>query len=342
MADDATRETSLVTKRSIQEFWMDFLLEEEFSATPEFCCEFLKECASELQFVCVGRVAHSVSHTDGEVDLVVILVVKRADGVSAKIALLVEDKITAGFQPDQARRYELFGEHGKTTGAWESYCTVLVAPHAYINLGHGFQRSIPYEVISTWVCPSDPMRRAFKQRRIAEAIAKKNATGVQKVDPVVTAFRAEYFKNLQDFNKTHGTDFDMSPPKDAYDGELWFFLNSRSLPNQSAIRHRPRSGYIELIFRNTPFDETQKLEEVLETGMTRISMGKYNQHVAIQMIADRIFEFDDFGRVRAKIDAALNSAESLLRLFERERAKIEHVVISARQARQASRSETPR
>ena len=318
---------------------MDFLLEEEFSVTPDFSRKFLGVCDKALEFEGLCSVSHSVGHTDGEIDLVVVLSVRRGPDQVERVALLVEDKITAGFQPNQAERYRRFGNHGKTTARWEDYYTVLVAPHAYLSAGHGFDQAISYEEIGTWVCPDDVKRREFKQRRIAEAIAKKNTTGVKIVDPVITAFHAAYYENMKRFNERHGTDLSMPPPKGVYSGETWFFLKSRSLPPESGFRHRATAGAIELIFRNTPYEQTSALEEIIGTseGVRRIYSGKYRQHVTLQMTVPKIFEFDDFEKVRANVDAALSGARALLDLFQRERSKFEDILIPARQAMKLSK-----
>ena len=60
MTLNSTESQPLRTSRSIQEFRIDFLLEEEFSADPRFAKEFMAACASALSFTGVERVVHSL------------------------------------------------------------------------------------------------------------------------------------------------------------------------------------------------------------------------------------------------------------------------------------------
>src|SRR5262249_7297733 len=139
--------SELRPSRSIQEFFIDLLLEEEFTVDPAFLQAFVDACHSPFLVKAAERVSHSVSDKNGEADLVVIVAVERPNGETAKLALLIEDKITAGFQPGQAERYRKRGEDGLSEGRWDSYVTVLVAPSAYIPHAHGFDTAISLEQI---------------------------------------------------------------------------------------------------------------------------------------------------------------------------------------------------
>jgi hypothetical protein len=330
LGNNVSNALELRSARSIQEFWMDFLLEEEFSVTSDFTCNFLFACDPALKYRSTDRVAHSVSDKHGEADLVVLLSAIRNPDQSERLALLIEDKITAAFQPQQAERYRNRGNAGKNDGLWDSFLTILVAPQAYIPVGHGFDAAIPFERIKDWLCLSDPARRAFKLRRIDEAISKKNATGVQVVDAEMTAFRAAYYDYLHSFNAGHGTDFAMRPPKDTYYGDSWFEFKSNALPSWSEIRHMASAGNIELIFKDTEYERSTGIAELLEAGMELIRTGKYFQHVTIRLRAPKIAAFHDFDAMQKDVETTLIGAEQLLRLFRRHQARFEEILIPAR------------
>jgi len=330
LGKNASNEPELRSARSIQEFWMDFLLEEEFSVTSDFTRNFLTACDPAFKYGSTDKVTHSVSDKHGEADLVVLLSAIRNPDQSVRLALLIEDKITAGFQPQQAERYRNRGKAGKNDGLWDSFLTVLVAPQAYIPIAHGFDAAISFERIKDWLCLSDPARREFKLRRIDEAISKKNATGVQVVDAEMTAFRAAYYDYLQSFNARQGTDFAMRPPKDTYYGDSWFIFKSNALPSWSEIRHMASAGNIELTFKDTDYDRTTGIAELLESGMELIRTGKYLQHVTVRLRVPKIAAFHDFDDMQKNVETTLIGAEHLLRLFQRHQARFEEILIPAR------------
>jgi hypothetical protein len=227
-----TQSQPLRTSRSIQEFWIDFFLEEEFSADPRFAKAFVAACESTLSFTGVEQVVRSSWDKYGEADLIVVVTATTPSGEPVRLAILIEDKITAGFQPDQASRYHSRGADGVTNGLWSRFKAVLVAPFAYIPSKHGFDAAVSLEEIKGWICIDDPARRLYKTAKIDEAISKKNATGVQIVDPDMTSFRTAYYTYLQKFNAEHGTDFTMRRPAPTYWGDTWFILRSAALPTE--------------------------------------------------------------------------------------------------------------
>jgi hypothetical protein len=320
----------LRTSRSIQEFRIDFFLEEEFSVDPSFAKAFMDACKSNLTFTGVEHVVHSSTDKFGEADLIVIVTAKQPSGELVRLAILIEDKITAGFQPSQADRYRQRGVDGVTNGRWNCFKTVLVAPSAYITPEHGFNAAVSLEQIKEWICLGDAARRSFKIAKIDEAVSKKNATGVQIVDPDMTSFRAAYYNYLQAFNTRRGTDFTMRPPGPTYYGDVWFILKSAGLPNWSEIRHMPQTGSVEVSFKDTDFSKVAALGALLDKDMILMPTGKYKQHVTIRLPAPKISVFDDFVRDQTKVETALRDAERLWRLVQQKRLELDAILIPAR------------
>ncbi len=322
---------ALRPSRSIQEFRIDFLLEEEFAVDPLFAQSFLTASGVSFAIKRVEHVIHSVSDKHGEADLIVLLNAGRRNGDTVKVAVLIEDKINASFQPYQSDRYQQRGKEGVSAGKWDVFVTVLVAPSAYIRVPHGFDAAISLEQIKEWICPNDFARRDFKVAKINEAIQKKNSTGVQIVDEAMTAFRHSYFDYLQMFNVRRGTDFTMRAPGPTYYGDTWFQLKSATLPAWAEVRHMAPNGNIEISFKETEFSKAAALSEVLESDMNLIATGKYKQHVTIRLPVPPIPAFDSFERDQPKIEAALLSAERLWQLYQGRRAEFEAILMPARQ-----------
>src|SRR6266436_5009178 len=98
----ATPPDEVSSPRKVQEVHVDFLLQEEFCVNPSFLRKFIEDVGLKHIPGDIVRVQRSESDPYGEADLVVVYTL---EGSSEKIALLIEDKIRAVFQPQQAERY---------------------------------------------------------------------------------------------------------------------------------------------------------------------------------------------------------------------------------------------
>ena len=113
---------------AVSERDVDLLILEEMSVNRTFIEAFLAEIGlDELQ---QWKVFHSVTDSAlGETDLLVRLVL----GGGRTRAVLIENKIDAIAQPEQANRYKLRGEAGIENGDWGSFSTCIMAPERYLQ-----------------------------------------------------------------------------------------------------------------------------------------------------------------------------------------------------------------
>ncbi len=288
--------------RSIQEFWIDFLLEEEFASDTRFTTAFAKGCGLGDKLWTAEKVVHSFSDEFGEADLMVLI----AAGME-RVGLLIENKITATFQNRQAERYLARGESGKDKGVWTDYRTVLVAPQRYLMRTHGFQHALALEAIVEWVCPDDPKRRAYKIARIGKAIDKKNIMGVQIVDESMTAFRRWYSTLIVD----RGCGF--IPPADrlAYWGDDWLEWTSGRMPTACRFRHRTKTGVLDLSFAGFAEERLQSLRPFLPERFSIETIGTGKPRGAIMISTAPITDFQDLALAQPTVRFALESAELL-------------------------------
>ncbi len=291
--------TGLKSGRSIQEFWIDFLLEEEFGCNPAFASAFANTCGLALDEACPISVDHSVCDEFGEADLVVRFHVEESGQTAA---LLLENKITASFQPEQAQRYRLRGDRGVSDGLWQVYQTVLVAPDRYIQANHGFDHAVSLEILGQWVCRADLTRRSFKIARLQRAIDKKSMTGVQIVDSTMTAFRAWYREQILAF----ASGFVPPTPRAAYWDDNWIEWTSDRLPREWRFRHRTRSGVVDLSHPELTMDAFEQLKALLPSGSTFCRIGK--SRGGISMTFDPIADFADFSAAAPMVHAVLETA----------------------------------
>ncbi len=99
---------------AVSERDIDLLLLEEFNVSADFPRWFYQLCNPQAKnsTFCVGA-WHSVTEPDlGESDLIAMY--------SDSHAILIENKIDAVAQPNQAKRYHLRGERGIEKDLWQS------------------------------------------------------------------------------------------------------------------------------------------------------------------------------------------------------------------------------
>jgi len=311
---------------TVQEVHIDFLLEEEFSVDLNFLQRFIEAAGQHGPPLQVQRVEHSVSDNHGEADLIVIY--KEVEGSGDRVAILIEDKIRAGFQPRQVDRYRKRGESGKGT-KWDRYWTCLVAPKSYANskADHGFDAAVTLEQITEWIAVTEPKRREFKVRAIDQAIKKAESSGVQVVDQEMTAFRKSHYAFFEEFFADQREDVQMRLPAGTWRGDSWFEIRSRLLPGGAYINHKSQAGFVDLTFPDTDAALLKPIEPWLEAGMRIEQTGK---SAAIRLVVHKIDHFSDFDQERAKVAEALSGVRRLLHFYTRERNRLEPALKGAK------------
>lgn len=88
----------------------------------------LKEKGYDNADFSVETVAHSIMTEDGESDVEALLSIG-----GRRIALLIEDKIDAKAQPEQAERYSQRGKKAVERGDYDEFYVFIVAPRDYLN-----------------------------------------------------------------------------------------------------------------------------------------------------------------------------------------------------------------
>lgn len=175
---------------------IDLLMLEEFLSTKAFGAWFIHQLFGDKAGVgeCVGAV-RSVTQSSGESDLEVEYL--SADG--ARTLLLIENKIGAGLQPQQAERYIDRGSDYVDRGRCRSFYTVIVAPDRYFaseDQTKGFHFRLNYESLRSWFEQADSLgdRRHYKISVLSSAI-EKGTLGYQPVtDAPVTQFWQDYWR----------------------------------------------------------------------------------------------------------------------------------------------------
>jgi hypothetical protein len=304
----------------VRELHVDFLLEEEFCVSLDFLKSFLKAAKRKDVPVEIVEVKHSASDQHGEADLVVTY---RVEG-GKKVGLLIEDKIRASFQPNQAGRYDLRRDAGIEAKSWDDCWTCLVAPRSYIERGHGFDAALCLEDIKEWLASDDHERHKFKARIVEQAIDKAAKTGAQIIDAAMTTFRRGYFTALNNFFGNERIKVEMNSPGNSYAGEIWFRLKSALFAKGTYIHHKSDRGFVDLTFPDTDAKALNGCLGSLEPGMEIIQTGK---SAAIRLEVPKVENFGDFESQRPTLHTAFTEIARLLAFYQYRRDQIDNAVL---------------
>ena len=322
-------EYQLMSPSDLRERDLDLLLREELYVSEEFQQFFFSVLARELKAsparsvdaaalreAELESVRHSVRRSDGESDLEVQL---NCSGKSIRI--LVEDKIDAKFQNQQAERYLRRGELYVDNKECEGFVTVLVAPNQYLaGAKHGFDLTIGLEEILEWFGDRSDPRWKYKASLIKSFIdkAKKDA----EKDKKITKFWAEYYALASNIARP------LKMPQPGGHSGGFLFFNPDGMPRYLSLVHKLNKGYVDLQFaRLKPaFDEFEKrIRAFLESGMyCEVTGGS----VSVRVKVDKLATSEEFSSRRDEAERGIRSANRLWNWFQQHEGKIKDIYTS--------------
>ncbi|CAN5183587.1 hypothetical protein BH09PSE1_BH09PSE1_15660 [soil metagenome] len=197
--DDEVLTLSHATERDV-----DLLLVEEIACGDAFLGYVANETFGQT-LAEIGYVSHRVLHSSRrmhnrrEIDITVEI--KRA--VGEPIILLIENKLDAGEQVDQAMSYREEAAHLQATGAASTVRTVLVRPEQYgrtnAAFGAQFDHCLSYEDIATFLrLRADDLggelgHRLSHRARLMDQAVTKGRRGYRAVPlPIIADFNSAY------------------------------------------------------------------------------------------------------------------------------------------------------
>lgn len=293
---------------------IDLLVLEELWANDDFRREFgsLVGLSSDQNLKFEGA-WHSVClSTLGESDLVV----KFSDQDGSIHAVLVENKINAIPQPDQAVRYRKRGEVGIAEGAWHRFTTCILAPEKYLKSTSDaslYDRKISYETLAGLVEGSlmnNPKRASYRKDLFRHAIDQNRRGYSPNHNDRVTLFWQKYWELIT----SKYPDVRMKRPISKPDNASFIDLYPEGFPNNFYIYHKLQKGFVDL---ETPVkvshlqELTAFCEPWLPAGM---SIVQTKGSCAISMAAPKVNHDDDFSAQKEKIMVGIDSVQQLVSL----------------------------
>jgi hypothetical protein len=320
-SDEEKPDSPYLPHSPIQEQHIDFLLEEEFACNQAFLHFFLKEARTNFiaplnhpdhtaplmpceTWSC--KAVRSATTSVGETDVLIIYKPAQAHGL--RVAILIEDKIRAGFQDDQPERYHIRGVEGQKSEQWDSFFTCLVAPQKYGTGNAGFDTRVSLETIRSFFSAKDH-RTQFKAGVFERALKNFHATGVQKLDAAMTTFRAFYAHEAEQCFKPDEVEWDK--PRDAWWDDNWFTFTQAEFPAGAKIVYKPKMGSVELCYANA---DASSLQELLAkcSDADGIAIKPMRKSAAFCTIVKPIDEFSKPEDVRHLVQESFIAVRKLL------------------------------
>ena len=177
--------------------------------------------------------------------------------------LLIENKLTAGFQPEQAERYRARAQYHRATGS--EALTVLIAPEAYLaSVPEGaWDRTCSYSVIANCMSAGDARGR-WRQSLFREAGNRASRVKDMAGSPAarrsaskeLLAFKAAWLELIED-----SPEWLAKPQRGATDE---FLYAPSENPFNLRIWHHPFAGYLSVqnLEKHPSLDETELLESL--------------------------------------------------------------------------------
>lgn len=283
---------SLLPLETVTERDIDVLLIEELQVDDQFLEALLSQIGFDGSLLRREGVWHSVTDPAlGESDVVLLLWEE-----GRRQAVLIENKIDAPPQPDQAKRYRQRGKQGIQDEQWDSFTTCIVAPEKYLD-GVGdaslYDVSIPYEWIADFLQNTSGLpeqRREFREQIIRQAIEQNRRGYTARHDERVTAFWRGYWARADEAFPELGMQEPLSKPA----GSDWINLRPATLPNGFTILHKLSVGSVDL---QTPWAATDI--EVISESCGRflhsdMSVQQTTKSCSIRIDVPSLDRFKDF------------------------------------------------
>ena len=261
----------------------------------------------------------------GESDLIVVYRTESGD----RFALLIEDKIDAPMQPDQANRYRLRAEKEVGLGKFAAYEIVLCAPEFYIK-NHpdisGFDQTVSFEEIATHLAQSGAgVRLDYRAAYLTTAGTRRLNAWKREADEKTDAFwMAVYQLATREFPI-----LGMKRPKVARDQTWVDFrpMDMPTMPKRTYIRLKGDRGQIDLTFSNT----TAHRFCPLVAGLLGVDMTIHQtaKSAAIRIEADGFEPSDGKEAGIPKVREAFTAAQRLIEFYRLHRSVLERAAQEA-------------
>jgi hypothetical protein len=299
---------------SVAERDIDLLLVEELTVNSEFGDWFASRLFGRAVFREAVGTWHSVTDSAlGESDLL-FLFRNEDDG---RVAVLIENKIDAVAQPQQAARYRLRGEKGLQSQDWDTFVTCVVAPKQYLSAGNqtdGYDAQVTYEeILSFFVSRRTRDRRyAFKGQVLLEAIQKNRRGYVADISEAMTAYVRDYCR----LASAVAPECRVQEAKPRPAGSTWVQFRPDGLPKQVTVTHQLTAGHAKLFIAGAAAEVDQVLAPFKDVLPPDVEAGAVGKSVALSISVPKLSPLEKtVSAEQAAVEQGIRAVQRLVELY---------------------------
>lgn len=302
---------------------IDLLLAEEFMVNPSFADWFKARTAFADRGAVVQDVFVSRADVLGESDLIVLYA-----GDAGRFALLIEDKVDAPLQPEQAARYRQRGEREIEAGFCAAYATVLCAPRHYIesrsDLGD-FDHLIALEEVAGFIRQGGDARAAYRADFLEASSTRRVNTWTRRPDQATD----ELWRAAHELAVAEFPNLEMKPLT-VTKGSTWITIrpdDMPTMPKRVYISLKGDRGFIDLTFTSTTTPTFHaRVRDLLGDGM---SIHKTGASTAIRLAVEGFRTEEVLEEALPKVRAAFEAADRLIRFYREYRQALDDAAAAA-------------
>lgn len=292
--------TEVVIERDV-----DLMILCHLIGSPELVRHFMTRCGLPDDFRLLNA-WHSVVDCGTETDLLLLF-----EGANEqRRALLVENKIDAMFQLQQAERCRARGEAGVTDGHWDSYLTVLLAPADYMRpmIGNtSWDMHIAYEDIATDAENALPLHQ--ESCFLAEVL-RTAATKFSKGGFIVNQAATDFWRCYADYCADRFPKLEIAKlnPHQSRN-EPWPAFQRSTLGSDVLLEHKPRNGVVDLTVSKATVDHIRQRFPIARHE--RVTAVKVGRSAALRIRVKPIDHLLPFGEQEHQVEEALAAVHTL-------------------------------
>ena len=248
---------------------VDSLVVEEIFSSDEFQNWLLKKLSikENAEFIAAWKNVKPTRH--GECDIVIEFLIN-----NKRTAILIEDKINAPEQPQQAERYHKTGKSLLRLKEYDEYRTCLLSPKDYYKDDapmEKYEKRISYEeMLEFFEDQPDTERIQFKKMVLKNGIKRARKSYRQILDEKTDNFYRYYEKLAREANPELGYRYDTNTVD-----QSWVTIKPTIFPGNIKIFHKNVWGYVDLQISKIDIDEFRKaMEDKLGNEMHIEQTGK--------------------------------------------------------------------
>ena len=298
---------------SINERDIDLLILEELTVSDEFRDWFSARLFSCTVYSAAAGAWHSVVAADNrESDLLFIFLSQSGE----RVAILIENKIDAPPQPQQAQGYKSRGEQGEADGFWDSFKTCLIAPERYLTSSRQtelYDHEISYEEILAYFSSRRfrDSRFGYKAKLMQEAI-EQNRRGCQPVfNREITVFVEQYVA----YAELHFPQLVVQAAKPRPAGSTWIKFRPSGIATSIDLCHQMTAGFVKVFFTGA-IEQLEALTNKYAPYVTEHQLiNAAGKSVSITVEVPKLDPLQAFESQLEKVSSALQQLSALLHVL---------------------------